>query len=300
MDDMRIAIVFNPGSGPRAASGALSAVVSALASHHHELEVIDSQKQPDFERALGQHAASFDRAIAIGGDGTLNGVINAIATSEKPSLPVAFVPTGRGKDTSRTLPSWSSSDLAEQPFELAKTQSIDLMRITLADGTERFGINISDIGLAAQAAVIANGLPRWMRSLSYVAGAARSIVPPKKFGLDITIDGDSHHVEEALLLSICNGRSFGGGIHISPQSSCSDGLLDIVVAHNANLIDLGLQLGKLKKGTLTDHPALLRWQGKSITVEPVTSPWYEVDGEQLSSQPVQYDVAPMALNWVTP
>lgn len=297
---MRIAIVFNPGSGPRAARGALSAVVAGLASHNHELEVIDSQTQPDFERALRNDATSLDRAIAIGGDGTLNGVVNAVASSANPSLPVAFVPTGRGKDAARSLPSWSASELSKGRFELAEVSAIDLMHVSLVDGTTRFGVNISDIGLAARAAVIANGLPRWLRSLSYVAGAARAIVPPKSFRLKITVDGEQHSFHDALLLSVCNGKTFGGGIHISPQSSCADGLLDVVVVHNANLIDLGLQLGKLKKGTLLDHQALLRFQGTSITVEPVSSPWFEVDGEQLSSQPVSYEIAPMALNWITP
>lgn len=297
---MRIAIVFNPGSGPRAASGALSAVVAGLASHNHELEVIDSQAQPDFERALREESDSFDRVIAIGGDGTLNGVVNAIAMSANTALPVAFVPTGRGKDTSRSLASWSAGNMSDGRFELADMIPIDLMKISIADGTERYGINISNIGLAARAAVIANGLPRWFRSLSYVAGAARSIVPPEKFPLTFNIDGEQQSVDDALLLAVCNGRSFGGGVHISPVSEASDGLLDIVVVHNANLIDLGLQLPRLKKGTLIDHPALLRWRGTSITVEPVDSRWYEVDGEQLSLQPIRFEVAPKALNWVTP
>src|SRR5690554_6047949 len=131
MDAMRIAVVFNPGSGRRAASRALGAVVSALASHNHLLEVIDSERQPDFERYLTDRAASFDRVIAVGGDGTLNGVINAIVASDVPSLPVAFVPTGRGKDTSRSVPSWTPSAFSESTFELSAHSTIDLIRITL-------------------------------------------------------------------------------------------------------------------------------------------------------------------------
>ncbi len=297
---MRIAIVFNPGSGPRAARRALSDVVASLASHNHVLEVIDAHTQPDFERYVRDAAISFDRMIAIGGDGTLNGVINGIMHSGNPALPVAFVPTGRGKDTSRSLSCWKPGDLAHGAFESAESIAVDVVRITLEGGTVRYGINASDIGLAAHAAVVANRIPRWTGSLSYVLGAARSIVPPKPFTLRFNLDGAEQHIEDALLLSVCNGRAFGGGIHIAPEASCTDGMLDIVVAHNANLIDLGLQLPKFKKGEAFEHPALMRWQGREITVQPTTSPWFEVDGEQLSTQPVRYQVAPLALNWITP
>lgn len=297
---MRIAIVFNPGSGPRAARHALSEVVASLASHNHVLEVIDVSTQPDFERYIREAATTFDRMIAIGGDGTLNGVINGIMHSGNAKLPVAFVPTGRGKDTSRSLSCWKPAELAHGAFELAESLAVDLIKITLNGETVRYGINVSDIGLAAHAAVVANRIPRWAGSLSYVLGAARSIVPPKPFSLRFTIDGAGQHIEDALLLSVCNGRAFGGGIHIAPAASCSDGMLDIVVAHNANLLDLGLQLPKLKKGDPFDHPALMRWQGREITVAPTENTWFEVDGEQLSAQPIRYDVAPRALNWITP
>ena len=297
---MRIAVVFNPGSGPRAASRALGAIVAALASHNHVLEVIDSDRQPDFERYLSEHAADFDRVIAVGGDGTLNGVINAIADSENPALPVAFVPTGRGKDTSRSIQSWSAATMGERTIELADIEAIDLIRITLASGIVRYGINVADIGLAAQAAVIANRIPRQFGSLAYVLGAARSIVPPKPFALKLTIDGVELEVDNALLLSVCNGKTFGGGIHIAPMADCRDGWLDIVVAHNANLLDLATQLPKLKRGTVFDHAALMRWRAQHVTVDYTDNPWFEVDGEQLSAQPLSFDIAPHALNWVTP
>ncbi|MCO5217794.1 MAG: hypothetical protein M9909_02990 [Thermomicrobiales bacterium] len=95
---MHIGIVFNPGSGVRAARGALGEVTSAIASHNHTLEVFDRAVQPDFERAISAHAHEFDRVVVIGGDGTLNGVVNGVMASEHPEIPVAFVPTGRGKD----------------------------------------------------------------------------------------------------------------------------------------------------------------------------------------------------------
>lgn len=297
---MRIAIVFNPKSGKRSAAYTVGTVVTALASHNHELEVIDCAVQPDFERALGERAPEFDRVIVLGGDGTLNGAINAIATSDHPDLPVAFVPTGRGKDTARTLGSWSAGGMADGAFELAHAVPIDLVRITLLSGVVRYSINISSIGLGASAARAANSIPRIFGSLSYIAGAARSFIPPRSFPITIKIDGDEIHIDNSLVVSACNGKTFGGGIYLAPLAIPDDGLLDVVVAQNANLGDLAMQLGKLKSGKPFDHPALLRWRAETLELETISGIHAEADGEMLSSQPIRYDIAPAALNWIAP
>lgn len=297
---MQIAIVFNPGSGKRSANATLSEVVASLESHHHALSVFDCQKHADFERELRRQAPHLDRLIVIGGDGTLGSVINATATSENPGLPVAFVPTGRGKDTARSLPSWKASDMAGSAFDSATTQSIDLIKTTLETGTHRYAVNISSVGLAAHAAAVANTLPRPLGSLSYVLGAVRGFVPLRSFQLSMRINSAHHVFENVLLVAACNGKSFGGGIYIAPDALQDDAQIEVVVVRNANLADLAMQLGKLKSGTAFEHPALMRWQARSITLESIATNHYEADGEALSAQPIKYEIAPGALNWITP
>lgn len=297
---MQIAIVFNPASGKHAARRALSEVVAALASHNHTLTVIDCHQQPDFERELRRHTPLLDRLIVIGGDGTLSSAINAVVSSENPELSIAFVPTGRGKDTARSLPSWNASAMAAGRFELAESMLVDIIKISLQSGNVRYAINLSSIGVGAHAAKVANRFPRIFGSLSYIAGAARGFVPLRPFQAKLTTDGDSKSFDNALLLAACNGKSFGGGIYLAPEADQEDGLLDVVVASNANLADLALQLGKLKSGTPFEHPALSRWQATAIDIEPVDTIHFEADGEALSSQPVRYEIVPRTLNWIAP
>lgn len=297
---MHIAIVFNPNAGQRAAASRLSDVVAALASHNHNLIVIDCQRQPDFERELRLRSVELDRVIVIGGDGTLSSAVNAIVTSENPELPVAFVPTGRGKDTARSLPSWNDTTMAGGAFESAEVVPIDLIKVSLQSGTRRYAVNISSVGIGAHAAAVANKLPRVLGSLSYVLGAMKGFVPLRAFSLSMRIDNADHVIDNALLVAACNGKSFGGGIYLAPESDHSDGLIDLVVAQNANLGDLALQLGKLKSGIPFEHPALTRWQAQSIEINPIDNIRSEADGEALSSQPLRFTIAPKALNWVTP
>ncbi len=297
---MRITIVFNPKSGKRTAARVVGQVVTSLASHNHDLEVIDCLKQPDFEIELRNRAPSIDRVIVVGGDGTLNAAVNAIAFSENPMLPLAFVPTGRGKDTARTLDSWQQNQLANGHFEMATGEAIDLIKVTLRNGVERYAINIASFGLSATAVRTAKRIPRVLGSLGYVLGAGVALVPPRPFPLSMRVDGTPVTIDNALLLAACNGSAFGGGVYLAPDADASDGLMDIVVIHNANLGDLALQLGKLKAGKLREHPALTRWHSRTIEIEPVSAPYFEADGELLSEQPSMFEIAPKALNWVAP
>lgn len=297
---MRIAVVFNPQAGPRTASSVLQTVTDSLDAQGHSIAVFDRVSQPSFETAMRTQADDFDRIVVIGGDGTLNCVINGIAASGQPDLPVAFVPTGRGKDTARTLPGFLPDTFAATSLVGARIQPVDLIRISMADGSSRLGVNISDIGIGAHAAVVANGLPRILGALSYVLGAVRSMLPLRPFPLHIRIDDEAINEENALLLSICNGRAFGGGIYVSPTSNASDGLLDVVVVRNANLLDMATQLPRLKAGTLHNHRAISRRQATRIDVEPVNCSWFEVDGERLNAQPIRYEIVSAALNWICP
>lgn len=297
---MRIAIVFNPRSGSRAAASALSTVVAALASHNHTLEVIDCAAEPAFEAELSAKATQFDRVIAIGGDGTLNGVVNAIVLSANPALPVAFVPTGRGKDTARSLPSWKPTALAGGAFEQAESHPVDLIRITLANGRERVGVNVCSIGLGARAAQAADTLPRWFGSVSYVLGAVRGFTATRPFPLALTLDGKTHEIDNTLALAVCNGKSFGGGIYLAPEAGPSDGVLEVVAAHNANLGDFAALLPKLRSGKPYQHPAVTRMRGTRIEIEPMGTVLSEVDGELLSAQPIRLEIMPAALQWIAP
>jgi len=297
---MRIAIVFNPKSGKRNAGRVVTEVAGALAPHNHELEVIDCATQRDFEDDLRARAETYDRVIVIGGDGTLNAAVNAITFSQNASLPLAFVPTGRGKDTARTLGSWKPAEMGNGAFALSGPRAIDLVKITLQSGVERYAINVTSMGLSAQAVVVANKIPRVFGSLGYVIGAGSALAPPRPYTLTMRVDDEPIVIPNALMIAACNGTAFGGGIYLSPDARQDDGLMDIAVVHNANLGDLALQLGKLRKGKLREHPALSRWQAQRVEIESLTASYWEADGELLSSQPSIFQSAPKALYWVSP
>jgi YegS/Rv2252/BmrU family lipid kinase len=237
----------------------------------------------------------------IGGDGTLNGAVNAVLTSDEPETPVAFFPAGRGKDAARTIPSYSADVIGREKIDWDRTRLVDVGRAHSAEGLDRYFINASDIGLSAAAAAFSARLPRQIGSGAYVLGAVYGFLVTRATSARMVLDGDRVvELDDLLTIAVCNGRAFGGGIYIAPDASADDGLLDVVAVRNANLLDLLANLPKLKRGTLREHPALTRWQATSVVVESTTLAPIDVDGEIWGAAPVSYSISPSALNWIGP
>lgn len=298
---MRIGVVFNPKSGTRRGDAIHREIRKAIRQDGHDATFLDVVDGSPLEHALHQMIPEVDALAVVGGDGTLNGVVNGTLTSSRPETPLAFFPAGRGKDTARTIGSFSISMIGTRQIDWQASHRVDVGRATRDTGEHRFFINASDVGLSAAAARMASRLPRQLGSLSYVLGAAYGFAVTRPATARLVFDGGSSlEVDSLLTLAVCNGRSFGGGIVIAPDASADDGQLDIVAVRNANLADLLANLPKLKRGTLQDHPALTRWRAAGVRIERTGLAPIDLDGELWGTVPVTYTVEPRALNWIGP
>lgn len=298
---MRIGVVFNPKSGTRRGDAVHRDIRAAIRADGHEAAFLDVIDSAPLERALQEMIPEVDALAVLGGDGTLNGVVNGVLTSERPETPLAFFPAGRGKDTARTIGSFPVSMLGTHQIDWSGRRRVDVGRATRDTGEHRFFINASDVGLSAAAARMASRLPRQLGSLSYVLGAIYGFAVTRPASARLVFDGDgSIEVDNLLAVAVCNGRSFGGGIVIAPDAEADDGLFDIVAVRNANLLDLLANLPKLKRGTLRDHPALTRWRAAGVRVERTGLGPIDLDGELWGAVPVTYTIEPRALTWIGP
>lgn len=298
---MRIGVVFNPKSGVRRGDVLHREIRSAIRADGHEASFLDVDGNARLEPSLHQMIPDLDAIAVVGGDGTLNGTVNAILTSVRPKTPVAFFAAGRGKDTARTIDSFSLSVMGTHQVDWGCTRDVDVGRASLDSGEHRFFINTSGVGLSAAAARLAARLPRQLGATSYVVGAVYGFAVTRPAPARLVFDDErSVEIEDLLTIAVCNGRSFGGGMHIAPDARADDGLFDIVAVRNANLMDLLANLPKLMRGTLRDHPALTRWRSVGVRVERTPLSPIDLDGELWGHVPVTYTIEPHALKWIGP
>jgi diacylglycerol kinase (ATP) len=299
-EQMHIGVVFNPGAGARRGHELYRMTKAAVTGNGHSLSFLDVARDDRLENALADMICRVDVIAAIGGDGTLNGVVNGIVTSSRPDLPVAFFPAGRGRDTARAIPSFSLESLGKSRIDWGRIRKVDLGAAQLPEGGIRYFINVANVGLSAEAARVAGRLPRQVGSFSYVIGAVKGFLSTRPTSVTVCVDGQRFDLDEVLLLAICNGRSFGGGIYIAPDARADDGSLELVAVRNANLRDLALNLPKLRTGARVDHPALSSWPARSIEVTGDSLAPIDLDGEMWGNAPVSFSIVPSALNWIEP
>ena len=236
---------------------------------------------------LARHAADSgtDCIISVGGDGTINEIINGILPAQKqPALGV--IPAGWANDfiKSTSIP----TDIYQgcQLIKKGNTTNIDVGLIN----NQIYFANVCGIGFDAEIAALANKMktdhPHWktLSAYVYVFAAIKKLLPPlPSFQARITID--SQVIEgQMLFLAIANGRVEGGKFNIAPDAEIDDGLLDICLVGKMGRIRCLHLLPKAMKGTHRDVREVSFFRGKEILVEsdkPVTA---QVAGEILVAQ----------------
>lgn len=240
--------------------------------------------------------------VSVGGDGTINEIVNGILTEQKqPAL--GIIPAGWANDFIKSTPIPTRIDLACQIIKEGKTKRIDVGLIN----NQTYFLNVCGIGFDAEIAALANQMktnhPHWkaLSAYVYVFATIRKLLPPlPSFQATVTIDGQKI-VGEMLFLAIANGRIEGGKFNIAPDAKIDDGLLDICFVGKMGRLRCLHLLPKAIKGTHGDVTEVCFYQGKEILVEaekPVTA---QVAGEILVPQKSYFiRVLPKKLRLVVP
>ncbi len=247
-------------------------------------------------------ADGFERIIAVGGDGTVNEVVNGFvdAASNVAKAELGIFPLGTGGDFARSI---GMRDIA--PAEIAKSLSsraIDLGQVRGGGQTRHF-INIASLGSSARVVDKVNATSkRFGAKASFIAGTLKGMAAHKNQRVRLRID-DSFE-EEMLVntIAIANGRFFGGGMMIAPEARLDDGQLEVVVLGDIGVGFFVRHSSKVYAGTHTSLPEVRVLRGAHVVVTPVSSgeSLVECDGESAGKVPVDVDVLPRCLNVVAP
>ncbi len=226
--------------------------------------------------------------VAVGGDGTVNLVVNSLLDrpwSEPPVLGV--LPGGTGCDLIRTF--GISQKMEEAAGHLARPGEY-VIDVGFVEGEwgRRFFVNVAEAGVAAAAVQSADRLPAALGRVRYPLGLALALPTFNRTG--VTIDAGKRTFRgEALAVIFANGQFFGGGFNIAPKATLIDGVLDVQVITAAKRRAPSL-VPRIYRGMhLTDRD-VKRFVTSRVTVES-DQPWpVEVDGEYLGNTPVSAGV----------
>jgi diacylglycerol kinase (ATP) len=229
--------------------------------------------------------------IAAGGDGMVGGLAGALAGGD---AVLGILPAGRGNDFARQL------GLPDDPERLAdllldaEPTTIDVIEVASDGGAPHIVVGSVYGGVDSVANTHINRLTRLPGSLAYYLGPLRAIATWRPVAYRITVDGETRE-ERGYTVVAANSGYYGYGLHVAPDASVSDGLLDVVIIRHAPRRLFFSVMRELPHGTHVRRPEIEVLRGREVRVEADRAIPYGGDGELLGTLPATIRVLPGAL-----
>jgi YegS/Rv2252/BmrU family lipid kinase len=247
--------------------------------------------------------------VAVGGDGTLNEVVNGFFRNGAPiptTSKLAMVPLGTGGDFRRTLRISPDPKQAIEVLRSGLVRRLDAGCVTYTtdDGSTalRHFINIADAGLGGDVVRMVGNGTRQFGSAAYTIAGLRALLGFKNKPMTVNIDGVTHDLAKAQQVVIANCQFFGGGMQMAPSASPTDGVFDVVLIKNAGKIETMRGMNDIRSGRHLDqsNPKMELMYGKRISVTSPEKVRIDVDGEAVGYLPALFEIQPGAIEFITP
>ncbi|MCK1981677.1 MULTISPECIES: diacylglycerol/lipid kinase family protein [Peribacillus] len=182
------------------------------------------------------------RVIAVGGDGTINEMINGAMGF--PNAIIGSLAAGSGNDYVRGIQKTESMEEALSLFQDNAFNTIDIGQFE-TNGKVGYFVNSLGMGIDAEISDEANRSPlkKWFNfvragKLIYLFIFIKKLFSYKPSCMELIIDGKRHLLKKVWFIVIANQPYFGGGMKISPMSKVDDGRLNVIAVHDITLLKL--------------------------------------------------------------
>jgi diacylglycerol kinase (ATP) len=292
-----VALIVNPtagkGAGRRLGELARAAL---LAQGHDVLDVSATDYASARARATRAVADGVPTLVVVGGDGMAHLGTNLVATTPTRLLIVAG---GTGNDVATNLGLPVNDPVAAVALlEHGTTRAIDAGRVRHDDLGDRWFAGVLGAGFDAVVNARAQRM-RWPRGqMRYNLAILRELPVFRPIPYVVQLDG--HRIEtRAMLVTVANTTSFGGGMRVSPDADVADGLFDVMIVHELSIPAFLRVFPRVFSGTHVSHPAVETHRATRVRLEAdgIRS---QADGESFTDLPIDAEVVPGALRVVVP
>lgn len=284
-------------NGKAAADPLLRPAISLLREKGHRIEVRVTWEAGDATRyAREATTEGVEVVVAAGGDGTINEVAKGILSADTAATTaMGVIPYGTANDFATGMGILKGDPL--KALHLAAEG--DATPIDVGKVNDRIFVNVTSGGFGAE--VTANTPAELKKALGGAAYSLMGIVTAAKmnpYECRFTGPDGTVHAGMLLLMAVGNGRQCGGGYQVTPHALLDDGLLDVVVVHDAEVTQLGLVLSELLEMTADSNQYVTYKQVATFSLESSRPLQLNLDGEPYRDTIFQFEVLPQALRFV--
>jgi YegS/Rv2252/BmrU family lipid kinase len=249
----------------------------------------------------------YRKFIVVGGDGTLNEVINSIFLQKNvptDEFLVGMIPVGTGNDWCRMFKVPFKYKKAIEVIKQEKTFIQDIGKVTYFNGTKansRYFINVAGMGYDAVVAAKTNKDKAKGRGgpLVYLKNLFISLLFYKHSNIEVFIDNQKEpHKCKAFSMGVGICIYNGGGMKQLPNAIPDDGLLDMTLIKKLGKFTVVKEISRLYDGSFINHPKVSTFTGKKIKITSNPPISLEADGESLGHSPFVFEIIPRSLKVV--
>ncbi|MGH9627699.1 MAG: diacylglycerol/lipid kinase family protein [Bryobacteraceae bacterium] len=251
----------------------------------------------------------FDLVIAVGGDGTVNEVVNGLVhgvdARQPSSVTQALLPCGTGGDFQRTLGMPSRIPDAIAALASGSPIRMDLGKASFRDPEgrrrERLFVNLLSFGMGGEVASRArNWLSPLGGSAAFLYATAQTFFRYEPKEVSLRLDGGPPIDATVMNVAIGNGCFHGGGMHVCPRAALNDGAFDVTVIDNLGLLEILRKLPVLYSDNIYSYNKVHHYRAAAVIAESPQAARIELDGEPVGTLPAEVSILPAMLNVLVP
>jgi YegS/Rv2252/BmrU family lipid kinase len=291
---MKHLFIINPTAGKGNTLKRIPEIKDYCESHGYRYEIAITEYPGHATEIAKAHSPQGLRIYSVGGDGTLNEVLNGMAGS---GSSLAVIPSGSGNDFIRSIVGKNVPDNIIQSTIEGTERLIDYAMVN-----DRYFINITSLGFDAEVAYQARRfkkLPLVSGSMAYLIAIIITIIIRKNHHMVLKIDEDEISGKN-LLVAVGIGRYYGGGVYALPNAEIDDGLFDICYVETMSRLKMFRLFPKYIKGLHQTIEGVHLCRGKNIEITLETSIPLNFDGEVILEDKAVFKIFPRALPFVFP
>jgi diacylglycerol kinase (ATP) len=298
VDARRAAVVVNTRSrsGERAFFQALDRLQDLGVLLGPTYAIRDPARLPETVREVLDGDSEYRLLTLGGGDGSVSSVVDFLAHR---GVTLGLLPLGTANDFARTLEIPADIEGACQTIASGKVVDVDL---GLAG--DNYYVNVASTGLSVRVTqALSSQLKKRIGALAYPTAAIKAFLRHKPFSARLSFpDGDHEPVEYGRLLQVAvgNGRFYGGGMVVAPESGIDDRNLDVYAIEMGRHRDLIGVARYLKSGDFIRSESVGHFRTERVRLETEPDLPVNIDGEVVTRTPQDFSVVHNALKVLVP
>lgn len=248
--------------------------------------------------------AGYKTVIAVGGDGTLNEVLNGFfkpdGSKVSPDATIGLLPAGTGGDFRRSIGVSTEWSAAVAQVAAAPVRSIDVGRVRFrahdgSDGT-RYFLNVASFGVPGAVDEAVNQSSKWMGGqLSFMVATVKALLRYKDKRVRISIDDGPFESLSITSIALGNGQYFGGGMWVAPDAKLDDGILSGTIWAGYTTYDFVVKSRGIYSGAHITWDRTRCFQARKLVAQSEERVLIDIDGEQPGVLPATFEILPGAI-----